>query len=307
MTSIRDGLPDVVAFGDDGLAVYLGKGDGTFQELAPFVVAPRHPTGAIAMDLNGDGIPDLAVGDGTADRVYVAFGNGDGTFEVAKTVPVAPPTAGATFALTADMNGDGKLDLIFADQASEVGVALGNGDGSFKTPPFTTGVGGRLSSAGPMVIGDLNLDGKPDLVIIPPPTLGLNVIGVLIGNGDGTLQPVTYYQTANLTSSVAVGDFNGDGKPDVIGADTMGNLYLLLGNGDGTFGFTTTIPTSNINVPILAVADLNHDGKPDLVLAGKIPGASAGGVSILLGNGNGTFQPSINFGTARSSFPRSSW
>ena len=292
-----DGFPDVVAFEDDGLTVYLAKGDGTFQELAPFVMAPSHPTGAVALDLNGDGITDLAVADGVLDRVYVAFGKGDGTFEVAKIVPVAASTAGAQSALTADMNGDGKLDLVFTTQAADVGIALGNGDGSFKTPPFTTPVGGRQQSARSMVISDLNLDGKPDLVILPPGDLALNVIGVLIGNGDGTLQPVTYYATNQPPTSVGVGDFNLDGKPDVIGADDQGNLYLLLGNGDGTFGFATTIPIANPNPNVataLAVGDFNHDGKLDVALAGQISGMSTGEASILLGNGDGTFQPSMN-------------
>src|SRR6267143_1191089 len=284
-----DGLPDVAVLGDGGLVVFLGKGDGTFQQSAAFVLEPQQSVAAVIADLNGDGKIDLAVPDGVSDGVSVAFGNGDGTFQVAKIVPTpAPfsiPPSGALFALTADLNGDGKLDLVVAGGNrgnGNLGVLLGTGDGSFQAPLNTLVASGLHSFSGPVAVGDLNQDGKPDLVVAFPDP---GAIGILIGNGDGTFQPLAQYAAGVV--SVGIGDFNGDGKPDVIAADGQGNLSLLIANGDGTFGFAKTIPTGNANAGFLAVGDLNNDGKLDVAMAGT-------NVAILLGNGDGTFQQSTN-------------
>ena len=284
-----DGLPDVAVLGDGGLVVFLGKGDGTFQQSAAFVLEPQQSVAAVIADLNGDGKIDLAVPDGVSDGVSVAFGNGDGTFQVAKIVPTpAPfsiPPSGALFALTADLNGDGKLDLVVAGGNrgnGNLGVLLGTGDGSFQAPLNTLVASGLHSFSGPVAVGDLNQDGKPDLVVAFPDP---GAIGILIGNGDGTFQPLAQYAAGVV--SVGIGDFNGDGKPDVIAADGQGNLSLLIANGDGTFGFAKTIPTGNANAGFLAVGDFNNDGKLDVAMAGT-------NVAILLGNGDGTFQQSTN-------------
>ena len=283
-----DGLPDIVALGDGGLEVFFGKGDGTFQQSGAFVLG-LSPSVAVIADLNGDGKADLAFPDGASDHVSVTFGNGDGTFEVAKIVPTpAPfsiPPSGALFALTADINGDGKMDLVVAGGNrgnGNLGVLLGTGDGNFQAPLNTFINSGLHSFSGPVAVADLNQDGKPDLVVaIPDP----GAIGILIGNGDGTFQPLVRYAAGVV--SVGIGDFNGGGKPDVIAADVQGNLYLFEGIGDGTFGFAKTIPTGNANAGFLAVGDFNHDGKLDVALAGT-------DVSILLGNGDGTFQQSTS-------------
>jgi len=279
-----NGMADVLAQTDAGLFTFLGKGDGTFVQGATFLLSPDSRFLVVA-DLDGDGKADLASVDGTSDRLSVAFGNGDGTFQVAPVVPFAtdPISPGAFFVLAEDMNGDGVLDLIADGGArgnGNLGVFLGKGDGSFQAPAYTFIPSGR-GSPGPIAVGDLNLDGKPDVVLAIPDA---NAVGVLIGNGDGTFQPIVSYGTGeNGVFSIGVGDFNGDGKPDVIFADNQGNLYLFEGIGDGTFGFAKTISTGGVNRPFLVVGDFNHDGKLDVALTGT-------DVLILLGQGDGTFQ-----------------
>jgi hypothetical protein len=275
-----DGSPDVVALTQDfGLIACLGNGDGTFRPGTPFELSPNGHVPIIA-DLNGDGAEDLAAID--SGGVDVAFGNGDGTFQVASSLSTSTPP---NVVLTSDINGDGKTDVVLLGGVSTgyATVLLGNGDGTFQAPTTSPSFGtGYNNVPGPAVVGVLNpSNAKPDLVLrlnIP----GLTYIGVMIGNGDGTFQPLVQYSVGG--GAPAIGDFTGDGIPDIIAADANGNLYLLKGNGDGTFGFAVTIPTNVTGSGLLAIGDFNNDRKLDVALAGA-------GVSILLGNGDGTFQP----------------
>jgi hypothetical protein len=188
-----------------------------------------------------------------------------------------------SFVAVADTNGDGIPDVI-ASSAGTVTVLFGNGDGSFRQGPETnTGMeGGRLATA------DLNGDGKIDLVI----SGGLkgaqvpNGVGVSFGNGDGTFQPVVFYQAGTdtgLGGGVVLGDFNDDG---VLDAATVGSegIWLFTGKGGGTFNPGVLIPVKNIGINDIASADFNKDGKLDLVVDTRT------GIAILLGNGNGTFR-----------------
>jgi hypothetical protein len=194
----------------------------------------------------------------------------------------------------ADLNGDGRLDLVVASTGGPIGVLLGNGDGTFQT---AIGVGGAAIS---VAVADLNGDGKPDLVVA---TL-TSTIGVLLGNGDGSFGPeVPYASGGPFSTSVAIADVNGDGKPDLVVTSEEGQVFgglvdVLLGNGDGTFQPAVTYASGGGDAWSVAVVDVNGDGKPDLVVANmcsKSNCSARGVVSVLLGNGNGTFQPAVTY------------
>jgi FG-GAP-like repeat/Bacterial Ig-like domain (group 3)/Divergent InlB B-repeat domain/FG-GAP repeat len=264
------------------------------------------PTSIAAADLNGDHQPDLVITDAEAGNIYVELATGGGFF----ATPVKYSLGSQPGALAlADLNGDGKIDVIAAD-ATGLDVLLGKGDGTLgalKTFP----AGGSLGS---VTVADFNSDGKPDVAaanILQHPfgqdaTSG--VVSLFIGNGDGTFQNVRTISLAGglLPLSTVTGDFNGDGKPDLIVAfsptdyNQPGGLAVLLGKGDGTFQSPTniTLPGPIILQGVgsaasaaLAVGDFNGDGKLDIVTA--IHGAGSNQVAVLLGNGDGSFQTPI--------------
>src|SRR5215210_3043739 len=152
------------------------------------------------------------------------------------------------------------------------------------------------------VAADLNGDGKPDLA-----GAGANSASVMLNNGDGTFGARVDYPAAGQTQDVAAGDFNGDGRIDL--AVTIYtqqiSLSLLTGNGDGTFNPPVNFPnTSGADSPSIVATDLNNDGNLDVAIAHSIacftaPCTSARTISVMLGNGNGTFQPNreIDVGT----------
>ena len=200
----------------------------------------------------------------------------------------------ATFVAVGDVNGDGKLDVAVANFLNgTVGVLLGKGDGTFQ-PAVTYYAGGQ--SVIQVAIADLNRDGKPDLVAAN--SWG-NIVAVLLGNGDGTFQPLVTYGAGIGPASVSVADVNGDGNLDLLVADEGGNtVAVLLGNGDGTFQPALTFASGGSSPMSVGVADVNGDGKPDLVVANYCSTAcdyppTEGSVGVLLGNGDGTFQPAV--------------
>ncbi|MEO8096779.1 MAG: FG-GAP-like repeat-containing protein [Acidobacteriota bacterium] len=242
----------------------------------------------VAGNLLGDGTV-VGIGSYTSNgnKAYVVISNADGTVRSTSSLNVSTNAVGY---LIADFNGDNKKDLAvakFGDGGSDkggIGIFLGNGDGTFRTPvTYPAGQGAEGATA-----FDFNGDGKLDLAVA---NYSSNDVGILLGNGDGTFRAPVSYPMGASGFAAAVGDFNGDGKPDLVASSVdsntlagTGRVVLLQGNGDGTFQASRTL-ISNIAPRGLATGDFNKDAKLDLVITDSLNRTTI----LMLGNGTGTF------------------
>ncbi len=288
------------------------------RPLSTVFVSPSQLTAAVSAALiaapNTASVTVTNPGTGAASNVVyfpIAQPRSQLAFTSALASPITlgtPTTPHVPMAIAAaDFNGDGKLDLAVAllGNPSVLQVLLGNGNGTFAVVPTQATVGMRPTA---VAVSDFNGDGKPDLAVLnaaPAPNEQttpdiFNSVSVLLGNGDGTFTnaPGSPVSVGFDPIDVAVADFNGDGKLDlavlgdgidlVTGNNVDATLTILLGNGDGTF---TPAPGSPVDLGIkilpsaLAVGDFNGDGKLDLAIANFATST----VTILLGNGDGTF------------------
>jgi len=259
--------PGDATVNDDGdVTIFLGNGDGTFRQ-GQVLTPGKNPSifrGAIiALDLNGDQRIDLVVANAGDQTFSVLLGNGDGTFQspVAYNVASSPSSV-----LAVDLAGNGEKDL--AVFRFGVDLWLGNGDGTFRQGPSLVGGGGPVG----VTAGDLNGDKKDDLVVKPFVLCLFHpcspVYPVLhLGNGDGTFQAaISIGQPVQ-----AAGDFDGDGKLDLVGlVSSNGSVraQVLPGNGDGSFQPPIAFAI-NSNESLSQVLDVNADGAPDVVLMGQ--------------------------------------
>lgn len=273
-----------------------GKNNCTTPSFVPVVTtaADLHRYATVA-DFNGDGKPDLALQNRGATGFSIYIGKGDGSFAQPNTYPV---NAYITTAVAAgDFNGDGKTDLVIggtegtSDGNDFVTLFPGKGNGSFgDTLSFRSG--GSFPIA--IITSDFNKDGKLDLAVSNAQS---HNIGILLGKGNGSFQPVITHETGSESQGLAAADFNGDGKTDLVLTDFLtGTVGVMPGNGDGSFGKLATFATGGNRSYGVVAADFNGDNKQDVAIVNF----GTHNLSVLLGKGDGTFSDPNIYSTGDS-------
>ena len=307
-----DGKTDILC----GSLVAYGNGDGTFAQVVPVSFLASGFFTAYTADFNGDGKTDILavptitepqLGSSVQFAFTVFLNQGGGSFTSAGTFPVAPvsylPGTGFFPPIVVDLNNDGKPDIISqtltfgstqeGNPQRSVDVLLNNGDGTFgmytpvtlSTPPNNTGG----PAAYVMGYGDVNGDGKPDLILTLTDTSANVDAMVLLGNGDGTFQSQTNLMLsegpvpglpANAPPAISVEDLNLDGKQDLI----FSNGQVALGNGDGTFALSTALfayPQSSTPAWVFPLVQMTLPGNLVPSLVYLLPTATPPAASVL--------------------------
>jgi hypothetical protein len=266
-----DSKPDLLSISENGLCVLLGESNLAFGPPRTFVTATNYPVAVLA-DFNGDGRADVATTN--SDGISILFGNGDGTFQSADSYDTGQSIQSV---VVANFNQDTLPDIAAAALSGPPQILLGTGGGKFALSQTVSSPSGTVPPN--VLTGDFDGDGKPDLLFSGT---GDNVV-VLYGNGDGTFSaPATSSFTVVGFGSTAAGDFNHDGRTDIVTGD-YSSYHIILGQAN------RTLPSSNIILPggldatsPPAVGDFNGDGKLDFAFPLL-------GVQVFLGNGDGTF------------------
>jgi hypothetical protein len=257
------------------VSVLLNRGDGTFQLRRDYATGGGALSVAIG-DLNGDGKPDLAAAtDFGNTRVSVLLNKGDGSFEARRDYGAGLASKSVAIG---DLNGDGSPDLATVnDEVYTLSVLLNRGDGSFEARRDDLAM---FPDPYSVSIGDLNRDGRPDLVTANSSKFTGPTVSVLLNRGDGSFRTKVYWTrggSQHEPNDVAIGDLNGDGRPDLAMGSGTSKVSVLVNRGDGSFQPKLNYRTGR-RPESVAVGDLNGDGKQDLATANH----AVSTVSVLL-------------------------
>jgi hypothetical protein len=284
----------VSSYSSSAVWVMPGDGKGGFKAASSFAT-DGYPNNVVVADFNGDQKLDFATSNNAAQWVTVALGNGDGTFRSSQSYGYEWNAAINAIA-TADLNGDGNLDIVEGGGGTGVGITvlLGTAHGVFGAPTsIAVGCGdANRNGVGSIALGDVNGDGKVDVVAtLTNAGAGCanNEVAVLEGLGNGKFRAPVYYSTGSTqqSGSVQLADFRGDGRLDIVVSNGDGSVSVLLNKGRGVYGAATVIAgAGGAQGGGIAIGDFNNDGKPDIAVTDY----SQTQINVLLGNGNGTFQ-----------------
>jgi hypothetical protein len=290
--------------GDNTITVYNNDGTGTFSEgvyypvaVTPNSTADLYPEAATIADVNGDGNGDVVVVNDDSSDVTILTGNGDGTLNLTS---VGYATGGYPYnpAIVADLNGDGLVDILVADDNQSLVWMAGYGDGTFQAAKdfYAPITGGNYAYSFGVATGDLNGDGIPDVVL---GNYGNNDIGitVFLSNPDGSLQPGVNYGTSGDFGYVAVADFNGDGKLDIAASNFDGYVQIFTGTGTGNFIVGPFYSIGAENEGIISAA-FNGPSPAGTGVAGFNDLAvvtDEGTVNVLLNDGSGGFMSPVPY------------
>ncbi|HEX8190360.1 MAG TPA: FG-GAP-like repeat-containing protein, partial [Pyrinomonadaceae bacterium] len=294
-----DGKPDVVAVNfaqTNNVLIYLGDGAGNLSPLSAFSTGGGNPSKVVVADFNGDGKPDLAVSHESGSLIAILLGKGNGLFGASAFYNGSGGLylSGSERIVAGDFDNDGKQDLATASS-----FVKGKGDGTFAPAAALPATFGWIVS------GDFNKDGNLDLagttIIIDAPNAGgIPAVGVMFGDGAGHFAaPVRSPTAGREVSRLTVGDFDGDGNPDLGATNgTSADVNALLGNGAGSF---TVGPAyvAGIFPDELVAADYDGDGRQDLAVLNRNLFTDEGGVTVLAGTGAGGFVGARSFLTTR--------
>lgn len=266
-----DGKQDMATtgFALGEVSIRLGDGTGAFTPASPSEVSVDKGPYAIAIgDFNADGYADFVTANSASVNVSVRLGDGSGGFAPAPVTAVEVDGSPRSIAV-ADFNNDGKQDFATANSVSaNVSIRLGDGTGGFTSPLHGEVELGFSNNPRALAIGDFNGDGKQDFAAA---NFNSNSVSIGMGNGSGGFTPpaVPLVAVGDAPQTIAIGDFNNDGKQDFVTAGSVSSTFSLrLGNGTGGFTSPTPAEVSVGSTPLaVAVGDFNGDGRQDFATA----------------------------------------